>query len=354
MSDEEGRMADRFETPLSELPGRHAGRTALARAGIRTVADALSTPRDELLGIPGFGGVSMGQLDTLLADSGFPPAGSRAGDSRELRPSLDERVERLEREVAELRELIELGLSGEEFGDDEWEEDLSGGEGLLEYPTTVGRAFDAETLPPRARAALAHAITVLTDQAFDDCRRMDEAATQLIRDATRSGQPATPDSLNWAEAAANTHLGAHLPERYLPRYNSAFFKRFAVCLVVVGQKLAERRWPGLSCVAEELALRALIEEAESALEMGGLPDFDFGYFEDEAFEDLDFEYMFQGHLDGIDRSEVAARLSMGSLAFEDWFRPFGAGGRGYPALHPYVNDDPHDRYPAGSQEDPGE
>ena len=54
---------------------------------------------------------------------------------------------------------------------------------------------------------------------------------------------------------------------------------------------------------------------------------------DLLFEDTDFEYLFIPARDGIEEGEVGRHLGMGSLAFEDWFKPFGGGSRG--PVHPY-------------------
>src|SRR5688572_23040402 len=75
----------------------------------------------------------------------------------------------------------------------------------------------------------------------------------------------------------DSSLGSKLPRRYALRYSTLFAKRFFTCFLSVGWKLAQRRRPAelLSCVAEELALHALIRQAEAHMEMDDI-DYDFG------------------------------------------------------------------------------
>ena len=216
--------------------------------------------------------------------------------------------------------------------------------------TTVGRAFDRRTLPPRARAALATAIARLTDAAFDDWVQATAFVARAGRRARRGGDddPDAPEGTGWAALADQLALADYLPERHAARYSPLFVKRFALCLGAVAWKLAQPAWIKPACVGEELALRALIQEAKAVLEEEGRRPFDFGEFKDEAFDDVDFEHLFTPAADGIDRSAIGARLGIGSLAFEDWFTPFGGGAPPYSALHPYVDDDPDASYPPGN------
>lgn len=49
----------------------------------------------------------------------------------------------------------------------------------------------------------------------------------------------------------------------------------------------------------------------------------FSELESELFEDTDFEVLFEPACDGIDQSRVGKAAGMTSLAFQDWFKPFG-------------------------------
>jgi hypothetical protein len=110
-----------------------------------------------------------------------------------------------------------------------------------------------------------------------------------------------------------------------------------LAVATVGWKLAQREAPQLSCVAEEIALRALVIEAEALMEARDWPAEDFGDFRQEVFEDFDVDYLFDPAFDGVAEGETAAQMGMASMAFEDWFKPFGGGSRGMP--HPYSAED---------------
>ena len=127
-----------------------------------------------------------------------------------------------------------------------------------------------------------------------------------------------------------------LPSAYTLRYTGVSLKMWYVTVLTVGYKLAQTEPPVplLSCTAEELALRALIEEAKEVLDQEGIKA-DFGLFEDEAFQDADHEFLFMPEADGIEDSPEGARLGIGNLRFDDWFTPFlNASAQ----VHPYCTD----------------
>lgn len=124
-----------------------------------------------------------------------------------------------------------------------------------------------------------------------------------------------------------------LPRKYLPRYDFLFAKEFVVCVSTVIWKLQSPDHQQLACVAEELALNAIINQAQVDLELRGLEaDLDDVY--EEAFQDSDFEFLFDPKFDGIEESEMAEFSGMANLRFEDWFKPFA----NVPYVHPYVAD----------------
>ena len=130
-------------------------------------------------------------------------------------------------------------------------------------------------------------------------------------------------------------LLSYLPPRYIPRYDGLFCRRFFVTFLTVGYKLAQPAPSELSCTAEVLACQALISEAESILEFKGIEP-DFGDFTDAVFQDLDHEYLFGGSLDGIEDTDIGARLGIGHLHFDEWFEPFLNATT---PVHPYAVDD---------------
>lgn len=165
----------------------------------------------------------------------------------------------------------------------------------------------SEVLPKSHREALFDALCILTD------------------DFLGAGRP------------QDTLVASFLPEKYLPRYGDLFLKKFFVTLTTVGYRLAEPDppMPLLSCTAEELALHVFIEEAKFILEERGIEAW-YGGFEDEVYQDLDFELLYQLRFDGIEDSPIGTELGMGNLHFDEWFFPFDNAAA---PIHPYAQPD---------------
>src|SRR5215208_3677116 len=161
--------------------------------------------------------------------------------------------------------------------------------------------FDLGELPDGQRCALLAACDLLIDQAFEDV-----------------------GALEAGEHFGDCSMAAWLPPKYLPRYGALFAKQVAVCLIVVAGKLTDRHPHVLACVAEEMALGALIDEAATDLGEAGERDqaAELRAAGEGAFQDMDFELLFDPRWDGIENTEAGARLAMANLRFEDWFRPF--------------------------------
>ena len=103
-----------------------------------------------------------------------------------------------------------------------------------------------------------------------------------------------------------------LPRKYLPRYDLLFAKEFA-------------------CVAEELALNTTIHQAEVSLELQGLEANLDGVY-DEAFQDTDFEFLFDPKFDRVEETKITGVSGTTNLRFENGFKPFA----NVPYVHPYV------------------
>jgi hypothetical protein len=167
-----------------------------------------------------------------------------------------------------------------------------------------------------------------------------------------------------AAEVAESQLASLLPPRYLPRYiaEPTLLARFYHCLAAVTWRLARPAWLPLSRVAEQLALRGIIDHAEALLEMrldtgGDPPGWEERYQplyaggpddEDEAINfailrevlarDDDIAFLFDERFDGIDQAVAGQLTRMASLQLADWFTPFawevtrdtgGLAGEGY-------------------------
>jgi hypothetical protein len=155
----------------------------------------------------------------------------------------------------------------------------------------------ARSLGSAQQDALAMAIDILKDELSDD----------LV-------------NLRAGVHPSETRTARRLPPCYRGHYDTEFVRRFAACFSAVAGKLYSPDRESLACVAEELGLYVLLEEAEALLEKDGteaaFSDFDM------AFEDMDFEWLYDPAFDGIEDSEAVRELRMVNLALSDWFKPF--------------------------------
>lgn len=187
---------------------------------------------------------------------------------------------------------------------------------VLQRRRTLRRppAKDVGTPPPYA-AAYADVLPAITY--LDEC-------FSTIAD----GEP--------GQSYADTPIGSYLPQRYEHYYDGRFARDWATTVAVVGWKLAQPGYVTLACVAEELALFALIRQAQVLLDLRELENDEQAWsdFRDLAFEDEDFLFLFNSEFDGIEESDWAREHAVVGLKFNEWFRPFDAASHGAP--HPFA------------------
>ncbi len=175
-----------------------------------------------------------------------------------------------------------------------------------------------DALTPRQADALRTAIDSLIDDFIAD-------VAQLLAD----------------DEFSETTMADFLPRKYLPRYTPRFAKQFLVCLITVAEKLSRPEPQRLTCVAEELALAAILDQTLVVLELNsGVATEDTQAIEqlaEQFFEDRDFELLSNLALDGFEDSPLVERLAVTGLKFEEWFNPFRADD----PVHPYVENNPY-------------
>jgi hypothetical protein len=172
-----------------------------------------------------------------------------------------------------------------------------------------------EELPPSHREALRRGAIVYLDECYG-------ALAEL-----RPG-----------ESCAESPIGWYLPRRYEHYYDGRFARDWIAAITVVGWKLAQEDEVTLSCVGEELALWALIKQAQLQLEISEeASDSDaWDAFRDAVFEDEDFLWLYSPELDGIEESEWGRQHAVVNLKFSEWFKPFSVAAFGAP--HPFNLD----------------
>lgn len=133
-----------------------------------------------------------------------------------------------------------------------------------------------------------------------------------------------------------------LPLQFSRHYTPLFAKKFLVCTVTVIASID--KWDGesavVSCTAEALALRAVIQTAQDIIQINADSkeyaidddDLDFSAFEDLMLLDADIDWLFHFEWDGIEDTELADYQGM-MLRPEEWFIPYGVSD-----IHPYCRD----------------
>jgi hypothetical protein len=140
------------------------------------------------------------------------------------------------------------------------------------------------------------------------------------------------------QSYADTPIGSYLPQRYEQYYDGRFARDWATTVAVVGWKFAQPGKVVLAWVAEELALIALIRQAQVLLDLREAANDEQASsdFRGLVFEDEDFLFLFNPEFDGIEETEWARQNAVFGLKFSEWFRPFDPTSHGAP--HPLTLD----------------
>ncbi|QUH00483.1 hypothetical protein HUO13_06300 [Saccharopolyspora erythraea] len=199
------------------------------------------------------------------------------------------------------------------------------------------RAFDLDVFgtnsPQTARlaaGALIHAVRVVTDEIF-----YDELAL-AVNNAS-------------ADDAVGLLVLEELPPCYEHRYDAWFARAFLLSSAAVAARLTEPSWTPPRTVAEALALRLFINEAQVLLEAAELMSWEdgepvFASFAGKAFAGTDHEDLYLVDLMALGDSPdaMSARLEEQfrerGLTFDQWFEPRDTGTGMHPYLHRTFDD----------------
>jgi hypothetical protein len=143
---------------------------------------------------------------------------------------------------------------------------------------------------------------------------------QLFRDlGTLSGL----ETVAPADIAGSSVLSS-LPPQFADRYNLKFTQKFIVVAADVTAALA-RGWTAPGCLAAELAVRCLLDQAEITEEIYelDLPEDWRADVEEVLLEDADSEGLYTDSTNGMD--DAGMNAGTGRLDFEHWFKPFAPG-----------------------------
>lgn len=173
-----------------------------------------------------------------------------------------------------------------------------------------------------AAGALVYATDILVDELFEDV------------------QVLTQEDATVAECEGPLWHLERLPDRYALQYDARFARRFLVTAIAMTTRFTDGSFQRLSCVAEELALRFLLSETTTTLELHGLLDDDVSAaldaFAANVYEDKDHEWLYDDSLDAFDEAPAGAAPGTAPKSFRSWFTPFNEGRH----IHPSAADEP--------------
>ncbi|OKI00447.1 hypothetical protein A6A06_24660 [Streptomyces sp. CB02923] len=201
--------------------------------------------------------------------------------------------------------------------------------GVLDPEDEDGEEEDVEAgvLPEDAKlaaGALVYGAHLLVDELFQDVQTLTQ---------TRS---------NVAECERPLWLLEELPDRYAPEYDAHFARRFLVTAIAMTTRFTHGSFQQLSCLAEELALRLLLREANVSLETFGLMDEGVAAaleaFAENVYEDMDHEWLYDDSVDEIGEDAAGEAFGVTPMAIGSWFTPFNEGRY----VHPYAVEAPED------------
>ncbi|MGW5674100.1 hypothetical protein ACWEV4_03315 [Streptomyces sp. NPDC003860] len=199
--------------------------------------------------------------------------------------------------------------------------------GAIDEDEAEEEDFDpAFAVPPEdarlAAGALVHGTVVLVDELFQDVGVLSRERSTV----------AECDGHLW-------HL-EDLPPRYALQYDAHFARRFLVTVISMTTRFTGGDFRQLGCVAEELALRLLLDAASVSLETFDLLDEGvkaaLDAFAENVYEDADHEWLYDDSADGIDEGPVGEALGIAPMSIGSWFTPFNDGRH----VHPYARDEP--------------
>ena len=153
--------------------------------------------------------------------------------------------------------------------------------------------------------------------------RLSESDVTALRDSTVLLTGFFFDAVNELHngvAVEDTWLSEYLPKRYRAYYDEEFGRRFLTCLLSVSARLWNDDVHAPTCIAEQLAFRALLDFAQATLEERGI-DPGFGPAWEQAFDDLDVKTLFE------EKHAVEPRLE-----FNKWFHPLDEAAQIHPSI----------------------
>jgi hypothetical protein len=206
------------------------------------------------------------------------------------------------------------GLSLEDLGYERRLEDLSSDERkLLEADDlewlesiTLERRDQSLFQAKLLAGALWEASAVLVDQLFEDVAELRGLGQVTRQDITGS------------------LVLSGLPPKHADKYDVRFAQQFLVIAADLAGALI-RGWTHPSCIAQELAVRCLLDQVEVIQDLYDLDLADGwrGRLEERMLDDTDSEMLYQNSMDGFEGDvDMNLQLGLAPMELKDWFEPF--------------------------------
>ena len=134
------------------------------------------------------------------------------------------------------------------------------------------------------------------------------------------------------DMAESSFVYEEFPIRHRRAYDQRFFRNVLVTAVKVAQDIADPHGTEAACIAEEIIRYVIGSMASSLCEDAGLNEPEL-HLENAWLDDLDFEYLFDDDMDGIE-NDPARQAAWGVYlpGAEGWFSPFNNDS----IVHPYA------------------
>ncbi|MGW1934647.1 hypothetical protein [Streptomyces sp. NPDC001919] len=270
----------------------------------------------------------------LTGPGSDPAAGADGDDDDRDRADLDAQLRALAPRLASFgaRSFGEPGSAEREIpapGSGEREIPAPGSADRAGLPDGGRRAGFGSPAAELAAGALVYASEVLIDELYDDVRTLADEETTV------------------AECRAELWHLARLPSRFGLAYDELFARRFLVTAIALTTRFTDGSFRRLGCLAEELALNLLLQQARSTLDLYGLLGEEVAEsldrFAHEVSEDMDLASLYDDEEeDGADGHPAAPGATASVIG--TWFTPFDAERY----VHPYAVDEEAGR--AGPQD----
>lgn len=219
----------------------------------------------------------------------------------------------------EIHQLVEdgaglTGLSMEDLGYIPDPEDLTQDERDAMEPEDLEWL---QSVSPDRRAQSLHQARMLAGTLWQASARLVEHLFEDIA-TVRHQEIVTVGSID------DTWVLSALPRQFATHYDARFAQRFLVVTVDMTASLI-RGWEAPSCLAQELAVRSLLNEAEetAAVYNLDLPQDWRRQLEDLLLEDTETELLYRNVIDGVEENgELKSRLGLALMRVDSWFEPF--------------------------------